>query len=475
MYIRLLFSSLVFITSIVSLSVQAQASVQTQPRVTARPQALSTSQPQASAQEQASVRAQPQASAQPQAPSQTQAQASPPHQHLLEVDLNSQELRARLHKQNFMRILNGDFVIQDEPSIEEGLRVGERLLQWVELINAQRSDDQKIRLTSPEHRTSYPIDKPNHYSPRTVAAAMQAAKDVMPLEMKTVLFSEQESLPNQNPISDDAFILSGRAIDRVYQTAARWQMLSPNKFYYISNRIRDIRGYYFLNAGQWNAETLAGWVNISPEVQAQIREAFIGICVNNRVSLIRCTQLGNGVATANQAVALYNQYINKARKTYNGFFDISGNRRDISWTRATPNIASIPFVMPTRTGADYFVQHNIEDEYSWQQWGLKINFINHGSAPYIKFVPGVTAHVDGLGGNKIEMDANKSLDEYEEQWTIRHEFGHVLGFPDCYQEFYDEANEEFINYQLDVTDLMCSRAGNFNERMYNQLRAAYMR
>jgi len=52
------------------------------------------------------------------------------------------------------------------------------------------------------------------------------------------------------------------------------------------------------------------------------------------------------------------------------------------------------------------------------------------------FEPGVTPHVNGIGGRIITMDANAPLDDYDVSWTIRHEYGHVLGFPDCYVEFY---------------------------------------
>ena len=83
------------------------------------------------------------------------------------------------------------------------------------------------------------------------------------------------------------------------------------------------------------------------------------------------------------------------------------------------------------------------------------------------------ANVNGLGGNQIVMDSNQPIEEYESQWTIRHEFGHVLGLPDCYHEFYDTNLEAYVNYQLDVTDLMCSRAGNMKERIYTELKKAY--
>jgi hypothetical protein len=86
---------------------------------------------------------------------------------------------------------------------------------------------------------------------------------------------------------------------------------------------------------------------------------------------------------------------------------------------------------------------------------------------------GATPHVDNAPGTTITMDANSPLSEYDVQWTIRHEYGHVLGFPDCYEEFYDEEAEAFVSYQLDVTNLMCSRRGKLKQVHYDELKRAY--
>jgi hypothetical protein len=50
---------------------------------------------------------------------------------------------------------------------------------------------------------------------------------------------------------------------------------------------------------------------------------------------------------------------------------------------------------------------------------------------------------------------------------------HVIGLPDCYHEFYDTNLEAYVNYQLDISDLMCSRAGNIKERIYTELKKVY--
>ena len=96
-------------------------------------------------------------------------------------------------------------------------------------------------------------------------------------------------------------------------------------------------------------------------------------------------------------------------------------------------------------------------------------------------VASLNQSLDRLGLDYVDIfyshkfDANTPLEEYEVQWTIRHEFGHILRLPDYYVEFYDTHEDIAINYQLDTTDLMCSRAGDFNERIYTELKRVYFR
>jgi hypothetical protein len=94
---------------------------------------------------------------------------------------------------------------------------------------------------------------------------------------------------------------------------------------------------------------------------------------------------------------------------------------------------------------------------------------------HIVFKEGATPHVNELAGSEITMDGNRNIDEYSSRWTIRHEYGHVLGLPDCYIEFYDESEGVMISYQLDITNLMCSRRGRLQEKHFDELKRVYLK
>ena len=136
----------------------------------------------------------------------------------------------------------------------------------------------------------------------------------------------------------------------------------------------------------------------------------------------------------------------------------------------------VVFAVPEDARIASFLKDNIEDELRFGDWKLNMEFVEkaRGVARVI-FKSGVTPNVNRLGGDIITMDQAASIDEYDIRWTIRHEYGHVLGLPDCYFEFYDSEKDMGISYQIDTTDLMCSRAGNFNERLYLELKKAYFK
>jgi hypothetical protein len=385
----------------------------------------------------------------------------------LDLEMSSDEYRLLLKN---MRSSN-KFIAPDQPEIAEALQMGERLSKWIAKVNEIRTPEQAIRLTSAATRRGIPINKPNMYSPSIIKAETTAILSEVPNQITNILISQSE-LPTTLPVDDEQFIIHARRIDRNYQSAARYKSVDVWRNSYIQAANRDVRGLYYLETNKIGETELRDIDLIPAEKVSAIKAALTQICQNSLKDLKRCSQDVEKAFSENKLSKFYSQYIQNSRKIWNNFFKIPvyARRSDVSWT---DTLTTVPFNTPEIPKFIPYLQDNIEDEFRWKGWKLKLRFGDFPLGPILKFQGGVVPHVNGLGGNEIVMDANQPIEEYESQWTIRHEFGHVIGLPDCYHEFYDTKARAYVNYQLDITDLMCSRAGNMKERIYKELEEAY--
>ena len=359
-----------------------------------------------------------------------------------------------------------------EPEIKRMIKLGERLSKWIELINSQRPADRAIRLTSAQTRTGIPINKPSVYNPESIDKKTDEVLANMPESMRATLTSTS-SLPAQADVDDETFIKHARLMDRNYQSAARWKSLSPYLESYKWAAASDVRGYYYVKEEGITADSLRDVSSIPADKLERIKEALFRLCRNHEgTKLTKCDTKVQEAFDSNSVAQLFEKTFPAAKANWDSFFNIPKEaiRRDVVWAN---DVMTVPFNTPSIAKFRPNLQLNIEEEFRFGTWGLKLEFGDFRNGPVLVFQPGVVPHVNGLGGNEIVMDSNQPIEEYESQWTIRHEFGHVIGLPDCYHEFYDTKLEAFVNYQFDTTDLMCSRAGNMNERIFTELKRAY--
>jgi hypothetical protein len=381
----------------------------------------------------------------------------------LDLELSSGEYRKLLAKQrqSFM----------DDPAIVKAIFLGDRLSKWINAVNATRTPTTAIRLTSAATRRGVPIDRPNIYSPTTINKENMDIQKELPMALKEVLLTSAE-ISSTIPVSDEIFILHARRIDRNYQQAARYKSIDKYRTEYIKAARNDVRGYYYLVSKKIGEHELRDVALIPPAKVAPIKEALTLLCVNGNKATAKCQQEMAQAFTTNAVAAYYKKYLSVAKENWDQFFYIpmSAKRSDIDWSGST---TTVPFNTPALAKFIPYLKTNIEDEFRWLGWSLKLNFGKYTDGPYLTFEAGALPHVNALGGNEIVMDSNQPIEEYESQWTIRHEFGHILGLPDCYHEFYDVDARAYVNYQLDTKDLMCSRAGNMNARIFTELKMVY--
>lgn len=350
--------------------------------------------------------------------------------------------------------------------------MGTRNLDWLEHINSFRQE--KISLSSKETQRGYPIDQPNEYNPTLILAQFNALKAEMPAELRTVIF-ENAAFTQNPPVPVPTYIEWCLKADRVYQSAARWRTMVPYLSQLEGRRKNDIRGYYFLSRLPNRAEKLRAFAT-QPN-QAELRAWLVGVCFNSG-SLSACErEVENKIASKADLEAYYLQKEPRARTLYRSYFEIPtyAPRSEYRWEAGPNNTFRFvtPFQDPGSDAVRHFLRFNIEDEWKFGDWKLEMPFVNDSSLAQVEFEAGATPHVNGLGGDTITMDANQPLTEYDAQWTIRHEFGHVLGLPDCYVEFYVSERKLIMNYQIDVDNIMCSRRGHVKAENVEELKKAY--
>lgn len=363
----------------------------------------------------------------------------------------------------------------DANDLKEVLDVGRRNLEWLVTINKTRSVDQQLSLTSKDRALSYPIEKPNVYNKDLVLGRYVDLKKQLPPEMTDVLYGPG-ALPSQSKLADEKHAEWGFKVDVVYQIAVRWLMMKPYLSDLAHRQKRDIRGYYFLSRETDLETKLGSWTTLPADQKQKYREWLVSVCANTDPRRVCESEFAK--AEVSGVREFWTRYSPASAKIWESFFRIGWFRSDIQWTAANPSEAAMPVLDPEAGTTGPVLKENVEDEWKWPTsqglWQLKLNFVKGGNPAamtHIEFLAGTTPHV--IPPNKIVMNAEQPPTEYEYRWTLRHEYGHILGFPDCYHEFYDADQKAIVNYQLDTTDLMCSRRGVLKQNHYDEMKRVY--
>ncbi len=360
--------------------------------------------------------------------------------------------------------------------LQKLLAIGTRNLDWLDFINSQRDPEHLLELSTPSTTRAYPIEAPAIYSRTIILNEWEQLVGELPELIHDVLI-DSAAFTADLGMTDEEFLQHVRLVDRIYQTTSRWLLMEPSLDYYKTLAAKDLRAYYFLKKEPDLLQKLAAWSILDEPTRSRLSGWLRAQC-QKRSSAQTCkNELQQTIDGTGSAQDFYTRYEPTNRSEWEGYFKIGAYRDDITWSSAQPEIMSIPFRNPNRDDVLDWLKTNIEDEFHQGLWQLKLNFktSNDPTMTHVVFQPGATPHVNGIGGNIITMDANRNIKEYLARWTIRHEYGHVLGLRDCYLEFYDSSLEAMVNYQLDITNLMCSRRGHFLDTHFEELKKAYYR
>lgn len=351
------------------------------------------------------------------------------------------------------------------------LTVGPRNLEWLNFLNAGRKPEDKIQLSDPKSSKGIPMEDPLKYNDALLNERWQQIDQKIPTDLKAVIMGNGP-LPQKLPVDLDTYKLWARKIDVLYSNSLRWNGMKGNISYFRTLKVFDFRGMRFLGKIGDDAlkAELANFNSLPADRQVQLKGWIWDVCFNATKWDPTCDNMMDKALRNGGLFDMYKKYQAQAVASYEKFFEVTVPRKDV---RANVMNLTMGFKPSDNEAINMFVKNNVEDEWKWSLGGLKLDF-NSIAAANIRFVPGTVAYVDSVGGDTITMDSQVSIDSWDSQWTIRHEYGHVLGFPDCYIEFWDDAEKAFVSYQFDLDNLMCARSGRFNERNKNELFKAYM-
>jgi hypothetical protein len=350
------------------------------------------------------------------------------------------------------------------------LDMGKRASAWLNAVNATRPADQQLDLSNPNSSGGYPITKAAKSNTSIILASYHKfLAETSPLITKVI--TENQEFPTTPPVSDEIFVKGLRALDKVYQNTIRWSGSQEWLEYYAEEAVNDIRGYYFLNEISGIEEKLQNYGTLSESDKENYSLWLLGLCRNAELAPEDCSVKLNQAIAANAVNSYYNSYKAHGERRFNDLYTVSLTRPEMYWEG---NRLMAPFLLPEKQDVTNWLKTNVEEEWQTPEYSLIIDYkTNVKDIPRIEFKPGVTAHVNGIAGDLITMEAEYPIESIDQKWTIRHEYGHVLGFNDCYLEFYDVNEKAMIYYEVDTTNLMCSRSGKLKPTHFEQLLKAY--
>ena len=361
---------------------------------------------------------------------------------------------------------------EEDQQIEMLLAVGKKASKWIEVVNTQRAPGEKLDLSSPGSSGGIPMDKPQKSNTEMIMKSYNDFLAASSTLITDVVTSSQE-LPVNPPVSDEEFVKTLRKLDRIYSSTIRWAGQREYKAWYINKAIFDIRGFTFLKNTPDLEEKLNSYSSMPNEEKSKYYGWLFGLCKNGDFGPSDCKVELDKYVRTNKLFNFYKRFLKYGQSMHDLFFTLKKTRPEIKWNLER-SILNSPFQTPERSDVQKWLKENIEDEWQGAGFNLTIDYKkNMSNAPRIEFKEGVTAHVNGIGGNLITMEAEYPIETKDQKYTIRHEYGHVLGFQDCYLEFFDTSEKAMVYYEVDVDNIMCSRNGKLKPTHIEQLQKSY--
>lgn len=346
------------------------------------------------------------------------------------------------------------------------LKMGQTNLELIKNANLNRKTP--LTIYSSEVSILSMKSSGSGYSERTINSDFKNLIKRIPAQLSQALQSS-ETQYSEIKIPENEFLFWSKSLDHLYSLALRWILRKPQLETLRAAKYRDIRGYLWLKEIP-NLNQILIQNHFKDLNRNQVLTALLSICQNSAQSKSKCKEELVNAERSDRLIDYKNKYWLISRSIYHSFFKIQ--KTQSHFKMITPNQGQLYIQSSGSIFLDQFLQKHVS--HGWSSSGLSITVhIDPLSQIQVFFESGVIPHVNRISGNQIFLNSDQLFDFKESSWIIQHEFGHLIGFPDCYLEFYDDDSQQIESFQIDTHNIMCSRSGRVTQEMADEIFRIY--
>jgi len=200
--------------------------------------------------------------------------------------------------------------------------------------------------------------------------------------------------------------------------------------------------------------------NMTPEKESWTKNNALDLCnsLSAPVSCIKEYKFNKMNNTLGDMIRKYQSRFETER--YQALFKLRPSHNKYNCSREGERLIMQLKIYSPSIEAWYLRELLNEVEASWQntQFALKVELVDHPVKDAIKILPTTRAVSYVPDDNNRIVYLSRSQDLQTSKRILAHEFGHVLGFPDCYIEFFDDKKKELVYYEIskNYNNIMCS-------------------
>ncbi len=201
--------------------------------------------------------------------------------------------------------------------------------------------------------------------------------------------------------------------------------------------------------------------SMSEEERSQLVKKSIPLCVALTKNIVSCrSELYMKKQQGKLAEFIFSYQEKYRLEKYNKFYQLKEDHRKFECLNHSNVIEMNVQIYAPHLDSNQFqlIQQSLVSHWVGENFKLNIKRIqnDHPQAVKVYLTDKLLSHVSNQFPNTIFLAHSQFNQQISK--VIGHEFGHVLGFPDCYSEIFDQKKNELVyfEHQKNEYNLMCS-------------------